>query len=76
MAMNAEQRFVHLQQQMHFWSSITGAPKPTWLMAPTGHCLTMGQGWFCGQNSCLMTITWHLSVFYRRKWARLRCRAC
>jgi hypothetical protein len=33
MATNTEQRLVHLQQQMHLSSSITGAPNPDWLMA-------------------------------------------
>jgi hypothetical protein len=31
-------------------SSMTGAAKPRWLMAPTGQDLSAGQGWFCGQR--------------------------
>lgn len=47
------QKFEHLPHLIHLSWFITGAPKPVCESAPTGHTLTAGQGWFCGQLSLI-----------------------
>jgi hypothetical protein len=51
-----EHRFEHLQQHMHLSLSTVGAAKPTCEIAPTGQTVMVGQVWFCGQSSFLITI--------------------
>lgn len=46
----------HLPHSIHFSSSITGSPKPSCEIAPTGQKGIIGQRWFCGQR-CGFTLS-------------------